>query len=134
MATMEWNAAHDAVGVDVIDHQHQHMFGLIEALLDSLGGGSRVDIFARLIELSQFVRRHFKYEEAYLKRGGLNGDALREHRTAHILYLGYIRQCVREFSAGLELKEQDLKDFFTRWTRMHIQDRDKVDLEAVASA
>ena len=132
MAGMEWNPETDSVGVVAIDNQHQQMFQAIDALIASFGLRDRLAVYRRLLELSMIVRRHFKYEEAYLKRMELEPIALSAHREAHAHYLRFLSDCLRDFGAGEPLREKDITEFFTRWTRMHIQDRDLADFSAIA--
>jgi hemerythrin len=73
IATMEkiiWDESF-SVGVEVLDHQHKQIVGIINRLIDEPKEGFARDEVARILDdLTKFVHYHFKMEEQLLAEHG----------------------------------------------------------------
>lgn len=71
-----------AVGVPLIDQQHQELFRRVNSLLEVMHRGfARLETEHLLVFLAGYTVQHFKAEERLMARHGFPGTL--EHRQAH---------------------------------------------------
>ncbi|HHU63320.1 MAG TPA: hemerythrin family protein [Clostridiales bacterium] len=71
-----------AVGVDMIDRQHQKLFEKINNLLDACSAGKGRAVVGDMIDfLGDYVEEHFSFEEQYMIK--YNYPGYKAHRALH---------------------------------------------------
>ncbi|HYD32309.1 MAG TPA: bacteriohemerythrin [Azospirillaceae bacterium] len=120
---MEWTPRM-SVGVDILDTDHQRLFGMINSLVQSDARNTRDYLLTLLDELEDYTRVHFNREEEYMERCGY--PSLEGHRIAHQSFVQQVRDLRREFEAGSEIMLRiDLILLLKDWLLDHIQATDQ---------
>ena len=80
---IEWNASY-AVGIEIIDLQHQELFRQISKLIDAMQQSRGKDeVAATLRFLAAYAERHFALEEALMAKHGYATAPTAEHKGEH---------------------------------------------------
>lgn len=117
MATFTWKKDY-CVGDATIDSQHEYLFALANALIDSQ---SKAELVVNVMKLYRYVKEHFGHEEAVMRQTGY--PAYEEHVALH-------NQLMRQLSAisddiGKDLwSEEDIQRFMNEWLLGHILEVD----------
>jgi hemerythrin len=77
---LEWNSTL-AVGVPVIDAQHQELFRRVDRLMDAMLSHDRSEAGRMLAFLEEYVVAHFSTEEALMRERGY--PSYRDHLADH---------------------------------------------------
>jgi hemerythrin len=123
MALIEWKQEF-SVGIDDVDHEHQEMIALINALYDQLKVGqiSKERVSEFLGEIHAKISGHFALEEYIMLQ--MRYDRYAAHKADHDLLLDDIGDIMERFEADQYLKYEDvlsehLRDWFTVHFRTH---------------
>lgn len=114
----EWSTDY-AVGIRLVDEEHQQLFVLAErlhrAMLEGNGKAVLVNLLARLVDYTCY---HFAHEEQLMERIKYPGYG--EHQLEH----GELRSKVREMqgraASGELTMTIDLAQFLMEWVKHHI--------------
>jgi len=120
MTYIKWDDK-NSVGVRIIDEQHKHFVGLLNALYDSLKVKD-INKISRIVEdLMSYADFHFKTEEKYFDKFKYeDADA---HKAAH-------KKLIAEVQTFLNRKDDpvivgfDLLYFMERWFLIHFKGTD----------
>lgn len=122
MTAIKWEEKYN-IGVKIIDDQHQHFVGLLNALYKCLESKD----FKRLPDITndvyQYAGYHFQTEEKYFDKFGYDeGD---NHKAAHKALMEKAadfnhRKGVDPIEVGFELAR-----FLERWLFVHIKGTDR---------
>ncbi len=117
MEILEWNANY-ATGIPEIDAQHSYLFELTNRFIRGIHGQSEMPSLQQILsELSEYVGRHFAYEEqCMLTAGYAHFD---EHRKSHKRLTDSIVQYTSKVEAA-RLEPRDLAEFLRSWLKMHV--------------
>lgn len=77
-------------GIDEIDSQHKQLFDLAATFE---GNGDQIRVMKTLAELANYIKVHFKEEEALLERCGY--PRLAEHKALHGRFKDMLRQLLQ---------------------------------------
>lgn len=95
------------IGVDIIDHEHKHIFGILEradALLQSWSENDKLDNFISVFdELRAYSEIHFEDEEAYMQ--SINYDGYEAQKRAHDAFIAKMEE------VDLEKVDGDIRDY-----------------------
>jgi hemerythrin len=112
-------------GYPLIDQQHQHLFGLINSLDESLQRHvEREELSLLLADLLDYTHIHFRSEEELMRT--LNYPFYLEHRTIH----EKLMKQVMDLQLRLQHAESslaiffDVSSFLADWLKHHIQESD----------
>lgn len=118
MAGISWSEDF-AVGVDYLDREHQHIFGLIDRIDDAAATGLTGGQVNMLIaELVVITRRHFEVEERYMLE--ISCPDYERHAGVHRRMLERLDEhAARIQSAGGKIHDEFLL-FLHKWLTAHI--------------
>ena len=120
---IEWKNSY-SVGNDQIDRQHRKLLMLCnqcEALLGSNDSDAISQLHLLLNDLSEYVLRHFDYEEKLLQQSGYS--KLQEHIAEHGKYWEHLANILMKASSGLDEREDVLR-LVQDWWLHHILEVD----------
>ena len=126
MALIEWNDSL-RLGVEVVDHQHERLIGIINRLHDATEHGRGAEVVSEILdELIVYTATHFSMEEKYFAQFSY-ADA-EEHKQEHDALIAK----VGDFANALESAEPGARDalvgelmqFMKIWWRYHMLETD----------
>ncbi len=127
-APFVWDARY-ATGIEVIDSQHQRLFGLTNQLLQAAAENAGNSVMAELLaQIEEYAATHFSHEESIMEWA--NYADIAEHRVQHEI----LRDELQFFAAELEkgaLSAHELAEFMQSWLAKHIIHEDMQYLPAV---
>lgn len=127
-APFVWDARY-ATGIEVIDSQHQRLFGLTNQLLQAAAENANNSLMGELLaQIEEYASTHFSHEESIMEWAGYANIA--EHRDQHAL----LREELDFFRAELDkgaLSPHELAEFMQSWLAKHIIHEDMRYLPAV---
>jgi hemerythrin-like metal-binding protein/diguanylate cyclase (GGDEF)-like protein len=126
LSQFEWKTKY-SVGIDSIDSQHKRMFEIGNRLSKLVFSEEPFDYNNELIsifqELNEYIDRHFKYEETYMKKHGY--IYLESHV---IMHNAFIEKVEKAYNTANNNKGQDhfmyLIDMVSSWITNHILTED----------
>lgn len=120
MAFIDWDQSY-SVGVELIDHQHQRLFVLINDF-----HAAKTNLEQVLQDLLSYVDFHFKTEEKYFDQFGY--EKTTEHRAEHKFYEDKIKElyarCMQE-KIDEDKISAEMEGFIKNWIALHIKISDK---------
>lgn len=126
LALMEWTDDM-SVGVDVLDHDHRKLFGLINEL-DTIINADVVSkqgaIDSVLSELADYSNYHFNREQALME--ACEYPDLDNHKKVHIIYKNKLDEALLDHKKQpASINVQEIRDFLKNWWIDHIMVMDK---------
>ncbi|MCB2183389.1 MAG: bacteriohemerythrin [Desulfobulbaceae bacterium] len=116
MELIKWDAGY-SVGVEEIDHQHQHLFKLVNDFIETFGGGhSRDKLRTVLEEMINYIDYHFFSEEKLLKAH----PEFEKHRKEHSDFVKKTLLLQGDFIEKGEGINADVLKFLISWLKNHI--------------
>ena len=133
MAFFEWEDRF-SVGINVIDEQHQRLFGLISKLHDVIERCEREATLEAVLceleavttvigELIDYAQYHFSTEEDYMRRYEFTDDET--HRAEHQRFIEKVQDYRRRFEQKKTRISLEIAEFLADWWRNHILNSDK---------
>jgi len=113
------------IGIDELDNEHRHLFGLMGRAADLLRTDFVVDAYDRLKdiigELEDYAENHFRHEEEYMEK--IRDPEILHQRAQH----DFFRDKMHSFSfADIDEVEsqrkvlEELLEFLAKWLYQHI--------------
>jgi hemerythrin len=117
--SLHWTPAL-AVGVPMIDAQHQELFRRAERFILALRGGERAEVAPLVVYLSEYAATHFSDEERLMVEAGY--PELAEHRAAHDAFRKEFRELVKDYErkGPTPLVALTLHNWLADWLRRHV--------------
>jgi hemerythrin-like metal-binding protein len=123
MPLIEWNNSFSVQNAEM-DHQHQHLFGLLNTLHGAMSQGKSKDSLPRVFEeLIQYTQRHFAAEEALMQKYNYPGFVI--HQRQHADLIAQVAQLHKRFLAGDLSVSIHTRDFLKEWLVEHIKGSDQ---------
>jgi hemerythrin len=120
--TLQWNDRY-LVGHEQVDHQHKHLFELINRLEAKINAGAgQKDSLEVIQALIDYALYHFADEESLMQE--INFDGISIHRWRHSEFAGKIADMALEWGRGNQVKAEEIRDFLTDWLLDHILTED----------
>ena len=122
MTLLEWRDEF-RIGIEEVDHEHQELIGLINALHAALGddrSSERVEGF--LGEIFASISAHFALEEKVMR--ARHYDALAAHKADHERLLDDLRDLMDEQAGGAILDEERFGARLAEWFAGHFRTHD----------
>lgn len=123
MAPIEWRDDF-SVGVPAVDHEHQELIGMVNALQSALTGGAGEEAVEQALgELMRGISAHFALEEKFMREHRYDG--LAEHKADHERLLDELRDLMEGRAEGspeevsLRLGDWFAVHFKTHDSRLH---------------
>ncbi len=125
MQPITWTPEYE-VGLEEVDSQHRSIIEKINALSSGDGTEQNDSVALRLLEeLSDYVRHHFKTEEALMVRGGCDHDFEVRHRSEHAYYRGVLRDFMNDYIDGRSRITSSFLEYLVHWLLHHIVSTDR---------
>lgn len=122
MKRVEWTEA-VAVGIGIVDAQHQNLFKYYNQLIEAVEGGHDAAAVAEVLErLKTYAVYHFDTEEGLMKKHGY--PDVDEHQEAHQEYLEAIEEFDFKATVNDPAVGRDMVSFLTDWITRHIKTSD----------
>ena len=123
MALIEWRKEF-TVGVPAVDHEHQGMIELLNALHKGLESDADKDAVAHFLgEVHAKISAHFALEEQIMRDRGY--DQYEDHKADHERLLDDIRDIMDRHDAGAYLDvEAELSAHLREWFTAHFKTKD----------
>ena len=118
MEKVSWKDEY-SVGIEKIDHQHRHLFEIINKLIDHSGTSKDPGLVSEtLTEMLNYAKEHFKTEEELMQEYGYPEIEL--HKEQHI----YFFKTTAELSVNALNKQSmvasEIVEFLKLWWTRHI--------------
>lgn len=125
MATFTWNKDM-AVGVAVIDEQHQRLVELVNEFYYAFMDGKDKEVLDEVIErCNHYADMHFATEEEYMDAYKDSYPGYAEHLKLHRQFEERVVDGMLRFVRGDEDLSAEFLDFLTDWWFKHINGVDK---------
>lgn len=119
MALIEWTEAYKTGHPDV-DLQHEHLFELLNRLHDRiLSGQGKATVGEILVELTEYVQKHFREEEDLMRASGY--PEYEDHHGLHLKLVAKVDEFRQSQSTAQPVTPLDLVRFLSGWIQYHIQ-------------
>lgn len=112
------------IGIPSVDHEHEELIALINALHDSLSGDATAEEISRFLgEVDTQIAAHFALEEWTMRELGY--DQYETHKADHETLLEQIRDIADAFDAGVYMDYSGrLADHLKAWFSEHFRTKD----------
>jgi len=107
-----------SVGVPLIDEQHKKFFEMLNSLESHEG-----DVKPILDSLVQYMQFHFQTEEDFMKDRFFGEYP--EHLAEHKCFSERVKNMMRDYRAGRNVKLEDIRGFMVEWLSVHIMSCDQ---------
>ncbi len=122
MAKLIWSPNY-AIGIDVIDRQHQRILDYINQVYDARAENNSHDILQDVLNnLVDYTYSHFEFEEALMEEAEY--EELAEHKLTHKDFCHLINKLKQRFDHG-EAVAEELADMLQKWLLKHIMTDDR---------
>ena len=113
-----WNPEKHAIGLKVIDAQHERLHEIVGELYESIVSGNyRHTLGNTLQKLIDYTDDHFKYEEALFVRWNYEYGAV--HKAQHNDFLNKMKDWKKQFDNGHLHNTFNLVNFLRNWIKVH---------------
>lgn len=120
---MDWSDRY-AVGVEIIDQQHQKLFRLIDELARGIqSGNSEAALQTVFDELADYTRTHFETENRLMRESGYPDSA--KHGALHRELEASLADLVGKARRGEPWVSLETMNFLRQWLYHHIDDTDR---------
>ena len=118
MEKIKWKDEY-ILGIERVDRQHQHMFEIINEIIEYSVPSGDIDLTADTIkEMASYAREHFADEEELMQRYGYpNLDA---HKKEHNYFIDTTAHLAVEFMNNRNTTGGEIAEFLTIWLTNHI--------------
>ena len=128
MSFADWDDEKYAIGVQRVDHQHKHLFKLVNKLYEAMRSDENVPIGPILEDLESYTYEHFDSEQDYMEECGFAGDCAgcyEAHQDAHRAFEEEVSNLKEMYEAGEATVEMKTLRFVREWLSEHVGDVDQ---------
>ena len=123
MAFIKWNSKF-AVGVAIIDTQHQALFDQVNTLFDAMQAGHGKDEIGKTLAfLARYTVEHFKTEEDLMQKSAYPGH--KDHKAIHDDLTQKVVDLQGKLDKGSQMLSLPVMHFLRDWLTHHISEEDK---------
>lgn len=120
---MKWSDRY-AVGVEVIDRQHETLFRLIDNLAKGIQSGNPESTLQSVFdELNDYVRVHFETEHRLMAEHDFDDAPM--HQAKHRELEQSLNELIERAKAGKPWVSLETMNFLRQWLYHHIDDTDR---------
>lgn len=121
--SMDWSDRF-ALGIDLIDQQHQVLFRLIDQLAKAIqDDNSEAELSSIFSKLHEYTLTHFAAEEHLMARYGYPAE--QAHQENHRGLENTLAQLIQRAMGGEALVSLQTMNFLRQWLYHHIDDVDR---------
>ena len=108
-----------SVGVEKIDHQHQHLFEIVNKLIERpVSSDDSVLVSDILSEMINYAREHFSTEEMLMRQYGY--PAIEPHEKEHDYFINTTAELAINFMDNRNTTAGEITEFLIIWLTNHI--------------
>lgn len=120
MSLFRWKPEY-AVGIKIIDDQHQILVGLINKLHDAIETHFQdTSLESILEELFDYTRYHFTTEETLMEKYGYEPNKLSKHKKQHQLFIAELNSSQTDIDNLTREDAALIQEFLVNWLKNHI--------------
>lgn len=123
MALITWTEEQFGTSVSTADEQHQELFDLLNTLHETIPGGDREEIGAKLDAFLDYVVMHFQTEEELMQSNGY--PEYEAHKAEHDKLIATATEIQKGFKEEGKELSQDSTTFVKDWLTNHIPTIDR---------
>jgi hemerythrin len=118
MEKVSWKEEY-SVGVEKIDHQHQHLFEIINKLIERPVSSDDSDLVSDILtEMINYAREHFSTEEMLMRQYGY--PAIEPHEKEHDYFIKTTAELTIGFMGNRNTTGDEITEFLIIWLTQHI--------------
>ncbi len=122
MALLNWDESF-SVKVNLIDRQHQKLFGIVNSYHDAVQGGKLAPALFKLLDgLAEYATVHFATEERYFAQ--FNYKDTEAHKHEHKILTAKIVDLKSKVKVGINVEDDEVSKFLQIWLEAHIKGTD----------
>ncbi len=122
MALLIWDESY-SVKVNLIDRQHQKLFGIVNSYHDAVKDGKSAPALFKLLDsLAEYATVHFSTEERYFAQ--FNYEDTEAHKHEHKVLTAKIMDLKSKVKVGIDVEEDEVSKFLQIWLEAHIKGTD----------
>lgn len=111
-------------GFNTVDHQHQHLFDVINRLHQAMSEGHGKEVIQEtLAEMIDYTVDHFATEEKLMVE--YNYPLYQDHKKIHDRLTRQVKEIADKFANGDRFVTIELSHFLTQWLIHHIKGQDQ---------
>jgi len=108
-----------SVGIEKIDRQHQHLFEIINKIIDRSDSDAGTDIVSETImEMVNYAREHFTDEESLMRQ--YDYPNLEAHKKEHNYFIDTTAEFAVDFMDNGNTSGDEIAEFLSIWLTNHI--------------
>jgi len=108
-----------SVGVEKIDHQHQHLFEIINKLIERPVSSDDSELVSDILtEMINYAREHFSTEEMLMRQYGY--PAIELHEKEHDYFINTTAELAISFMDNRNTTGDEITEFLIIWLTNHI--------------
>lgn len=125
------NNSNDFIKLDIpaIDKQHLKFFDMLQEYSDSQRNPKDGDLEKIIFELEDYLKRHFKTEEALMRKAGF--EKIDEHIKEHKFFIEKVEEMRIDHNYFNKVLFDKITNFMKKWFLSHILQTDKEYKETV---
>jgi hemerythrin-like metal-binding protein len=114
-----------SLGVEKVDRQHQHMFEIVNKLVERSAASSDSKLaLETLTEMVNYAKEHFADEEKMMLEHGY--PEIEPHKKQHAYFIDTTAELLVNFKDNRRTTEGEIAEFLILWLTTHIL---KVDMK-----
>jgi hemerythrin-like metal-binding protein len=118
MEKVSWKDEY-CLGIEKVDRQHQHMFEIINKIIDRSGSSGDTDLIAETImEMVNYAREHFTDEEVLMRQ--YRYPNLEAHKKEHNYFIDTTAELAVNFMNNRNTTVDEIAEFLSIWLTNHI--------------
>ena len=122
MAFFNWDESF-SVKVNLIDRQHQKLFGIVNSYHDAVQDGKSAPALFKLLDnLAEYATVHFATEERYFAQ--FNYKDIEAHKREHKVLVAKIVDLKSKVRVGIDVEDDEVSKFLQIWLEAHIKGTD----------
>ena len=108
-----------SVGVEKLDHQHQHLFEITNKLIERSGASGDLELASEtLAEMVNHAKEHFTDEEILMREYGY--PDIESHKKQHDYFINTTAELSISFMNNEHTHADEIAEFLKLWLIIHI--------------
>ena len=108
-----------SVGIEKIDHQHQHLFEIINKLIERPVSSEDAELVSDiLMEMVNYAREHFTTEEMLMRQ--YDYPDIESHKMEHNYFINTTAELAISFMDNRRTTGGEIVEFLILWLSTHI--------------
>ena len=118
MEKIKWKDEY-SLGIERVDRQHQHLFEIINKIIDCCGSAGDTELVGETIkEMVNYGREHFTDEEKLMQQYGYPN--FEEHKNQHNYFIDTTADLAVGFMNNKKTTGCEIAEFLSIWLTNHI--------------